>query len=85
MYACSRLGPSIFIFNNCQKTKTITRTRNYTKTVYPTNCPARETTIIATSTTTNFINTTSTTTSTTITPSPSKPSPTTATRDPITL
>ncbi|RHZ82431.1 hypothetical protein Glove_109g317 [Diversispora epigaea] len=56
----------LFIFSvTAKKTKTITRTRNYTKTVYPTNCPARETT--KTSTTTYFTTTTSTFTSITST------------------
>ncbi|RHZ89666.1 hypothetical protein Glove_13g83 [Diversispora epigaea] len=56
----------LLIFSvTAKKTKTITRTRNYTKTVYPTNCPARETT--KTSTTTYFTTATSTLTSITST------------------
>ncbi|RHZ82313.1 hypothetical protein Glove_109g325 [Diversispora epigaea] len=56
----------LFLFSvTAKKTQTIIRTRNYTKTVYPTNCPARETT--KTSTTIYFTTTTSTLTSITST------------------
>ncbi|RHZ82359.1 hypothetical protein Glove_109g411 [Diversispora epigaea] len=71
MYPCTHVATLValvllFLFSvNAKETKTITRTRNYTKTVYPDNCPARETT--KTSTTTYFITTTSTTTSITST------------------
>ncbi|RHZ82473.1 hypothetical protein Glove_109g243 [Diversispora epigaea] len=67
-YACTHIVALVLLFLfsvTAKKTRTITRTRNYTKTVYPANCPARETT--KTSTTTYFTTTTSTFTSITST------------------